>query len=128
MIQLYLGWSRPFVALLDSDVAGRSQIARYTEKFGALVEPHLVELADASGKKAAKGIESLLSDSDKLRFQQIVEPGASVYRKKTFALGVQEALVARRKVKLTVSATQALERTLTTLGSKLAEAKERMKA
>jgi hypothetical protein len=124
LIQLYVGWSRPFVALLDSDKEGRSQLNRYLEKFGEIVRPHLVELSEASGKTDAKGIESLLYDSDKLRFQALVEPNATKYRKKTLALGVQEALVAKEPVKMTLTAERALEKTLQTLRARLVEVKE----
>ena len=44
VIQLYIGWARPFVALLDSDRPGRAQADRYVGKFGAVVEPHLLLL------------------------------------------------------------------------------------
>jgi hypothetical protein len=119
LLQLYIGWSRPFVALLDSDVAGKKEALRYTEKFGAIVDRHLVLLDEASGKGSARGIESLLSDSDRIRFQQVIDPDSEVYKKKTFALGVQEALVARREVKVTVTAQRALGRTLDFLGQRL---------
>lgn len=126
VIQLYFGWSRPFVALLDSDTAGRGQADRYVKKFGATVAPHLVQLAEASGKKDAKGIESLLSEADKLALQRLIDPGSSVYRKKVLALGVQEALVAKRVVKLSAPAGRALERTLVSLREKLAEVTAQM--
>jgi hypothetical protein len=119
VMQLYLGWGRPFVALLDSDKAGSSEAARYEKKFGALIKPRLIQLSDASGKTGAKGIESLLSDSDKIRFQQVVDPAATEYKKKTLALGVQEALVAKHEVTVTQGAQKALQRTLDTLRQKL---------
>jgi AAA ATPase domain len=119
VIQLYLGWSRPFVALLDSDRAGRLQIARYVDKFGAIVGPHLVDLAEASGKREVKGIESLLSDAEKMRFQRVLDASSSALSKKSFALGVQEALVTRQQVKMTVAATRALDKILQSLRDKI---------
>lgn len=126
VIQLYIGWSRPFVALLDSDTAGKFQAERYVNKFGAIVAPHLLQLADASGKTDAKGIESVLSDPDKLRFQQVIDAGSTVYNKKTLALGVQEALVAKREVKITVTAQRALQKTLESLRERLDEVSAEM--
>jgi hypothetical protein len=119
VIQLYIGWARPFVALLDSDRAGRVQSDRYVEKFGNVVAPHLVLLSEASGKAAAKGIESLLNDRERLDFQRLVDPQAKTYNKKTLWLGVQEALVAERSVKLTATTQKALDRVLSTLRHRL---------
>jgi hypothetical protein len=67
----------------------RSQAARYVEKFGAIVSSHLIELAEASGIKAARGIESLLTDEDKLALQRVADPSSTQYQKKTLWLGVQ---------------------------------------
>jgi hypothetical protein len=128
VIQLYLGWARPFVALLDSDVAGRAQTDRYIDKFGEIVRPHLLSLADASGVSTAKGIESLLAEEDRLAFQRVIDEQAKTYRKKALALGVQEALVARREIKISSASRDALAAVLTTLRAKLAELAEHMAA
>jgi hypothetical protein len=122
VIQLYIGWSRPFVALLDSDKAGRSQLERYVEKFGEIVRPHLIELAEASGDPAVRGIESLLTSADKLKFQQVVEATSTKYHKKTLALGVQEALITRQVVTPGPSARRALDNVLDALRKRMAEA------
>jgi hypothetical protein len=126
LVQLYIGWSRPFVALLDSDRAGRTQMSRYLEKFGPIVEPHLVDLKTASGKTKAKGIESLLTETEKIRFQQLVDPGSTVYAKKVLALGVQEALVAKRSVKLTAATQRTLDKILDSLRTQLDKVKAEM--
>jgi 5S rRNA maturation endonuclease (ribonuclease M5) len=119
VIQLYLAWSRPFIALLDSDRAGRSQMARYVEKFGEIIAPHLIELAAASGNKTARGVESLLTDGDKLALQRVADPSSPKYQKKALWLGVQEALLTQTKVKLSESATAALGRTVASLRERL---------
>ena len=126
VIQLYLGWARPFVALLDSDKAGRAQVARYREKFGAIVAPHLIQLAEASGVSRARGIESLLSTEDKVALQQVIEPASKSYRKKSLAIGVQEALVRRQRVALSDDATIALDRVLVALTARMDQITELM--
>lgn len=120
LIQLYLGWSRPFVILLDSDAAGKRQRQRYLNKFGPILEPSLVSLSEASGKSSAKGIESLLYESDLLRFQQLIDPHSDRVHKRTFLLGVQEALVARRRLDLTKTSRKNVARTVNELRSRLA--------
>jgi len=126
-IQLYIGWSRPFVALLDSDREGARQRLRYVDKFGPLVEPHLIDLATASGKKSVKGMESLIADSDQLKFQRLIDPASTEPDKKLLALGVQEALVGRQRVALTKPTRTGLERTLASLDARLVEVKSAMR-
>ncbi|MBN1606634.1 MAG: AAA family ATPase [Polyangiaceae bacterium] len=99
-IQLYLGWARPFVALLDSDKAGKDQKDRYSDKFGSVVAPHLFGLSELTGKSRVRGIESLLTDAERLKLQRLADPEASTYKKKAMALGVQEGLVAGRPIQL----------------------------
>jgi hypothetical protein len=126
LIQLYIGWARPFVVLLDSDRTGLTQKRRYLDKFGPLLEPHLVDLATASGRKSAKGIESLLADSDKLKLQRIMDPSSRAYNKKLLALGVQEALIRREVVNFTQATNRALAKVVLTLGTMLNDAAERL--
>jgi hypothetical protein len=120
LIQLYIGWARTWVALLDSDKAGRSQAERYVAKFGRIVERRILLLADVSGQADARGIESLLTDSDHMAFQQVVDPAATEYNKKPLALGVQEVLVSGVRVALTQTAAKSLDAVLGTLRSRLA--------
>jgi AAA ATPase domain len=119
LIQLYLGWARPFVALLDADRAGKDAVRRYTDKFGPIVQAHLITLDQASGNPKAKGIESLLTENDKLSFQRVIEPAANKYRKKTLHLGIQEALIRRETLALSPTASRALKKTLAVLSDKL---------
>lgn len=99
-IQLYIGWARPFVALLDSDEGGRRERDRYVEKFGEVVRANLIDLGEASGKPTAKAIESLLPSADKLALQRVADPEAARYSKKAFARGVQEALITGQTVSI----------------------------
>jgi hypothetical protein len=121
LIQLYIGWARPFVALLDSDKAGARERERYIQKFGQIVEPHLVLLAEASGRDDARGIESLLTDEDKIAFQRVVDPSATSFQKKTLLLGMQEALVAKVAVQLSAVTTNALTAVIEELKRRLAQ-------
>jgi hypothetical protein len=120
VIQLYLGWARPFIALLDSDDAGRRERQRYLDKFGSIVEPHLAGLADVAEDDAVRGLESLLAHEDKLAFQRVADPTAASFHKKTFALGVQEALSVQRSVEITDEAIRVFDRIIRNLQSRLA--------
>ncbi len=120
LIQLYIGWARPFVALLDSDSEGKSQKRRYIDKFGPIVEGRLVLLAEACGRDV-RGIEGLLTEADMLAFQRIVVPESTQVDKKCAARGVQEALVTKYKIELSTTAHAALEATIEYLRQKLTE-------
>jgi len=80
-----------------------------------------MSLNEASGKATAKGIESLLGNEDKLAFQRLVDPSASTYRKKTFALGVQDAVVSRSAISLSPEARAALQAVRESLRRRLEE-------
>ncbi len=121
LIQLYIGWSRPFVALLDGDAEGRQQRKRYLDKFGLVVKPHLSLLSEVAGRPDAKGIETLLTAEDHLAFQRVVAPDAVKPHKKTLALGVQEALVTRQSVALSQEARANLGTIVDALRERLAE-------
>jgi hypothetical protein len=118
-IQLYLAWGRSFIALLDSDKGGKREAERYIEKFGAVVEPRLVDLRSAARDKRVSGMESLLLQKDRLAIQKVAEPAAHRYTKKGFARGVQEALVTRRRVTLTATSKRRIEKLLVTLRASL---------
>jgi hypothetical protein len=118
-IQLYLGWGRPFVAMLDSDRAGVREAKRYVDKFGPILSPRLLTLAEATGDSSAKGIESLLSDRDRLAIQRVTDPTATVFDKKAFARGVQEALAGQKMVSVSVSGKRKVLRLFRTLEARL---------
>lgn len=112
VIQLYIGWARNFIVLLDSDSEGEKQKSRYVDKFGPVMERRVLTLADLDSSFAAMGMEKMLEPSDRLAIQESAYPTASTYRKVLFARAVQEAVALKRKFHLS-SAT--LERTSTLL-------------
>jgi hypothetical protein len=126
LMQLYVGWARPFIALLDSDNTGVRERKRYEEKFGPIVSDKLVALAEVSDVPAAKGIETLLSEQDRLEFQRVLNPEAVTYDKGAWLLGVQEALVTGRHVNLSEEALAALTYTVDQLRERIeAQSKHR---
>jgi hypothetical protein len=118
-IQLYVAWGRAFVILLDSDKAGKAQVARYEKKFGPLVAQRLISLAEAAAAPEVKAIESLLSEEDKLAIQNVIDEDATTFDKKRFALGVQHALGARTPIQLSDEGQQVLRSVLSALKTRL---------
>jgi predicted ATP-dependent endonuclease of OLD family len=119
-IQLYLGWARPFVVLLDSDEAGERERERYLEKFGIVLKERIMTLREASSEKGVTALESLLAAGERLALQRVAEPNANRYTKKGFARGVQEALAAEREVAISNETKKKIENVLSAVGKKLA--------
>jgi len=98
VIQLYLGWARDFVILLDSDKEGHRQRDRYVEKFGELLRPRIVLLQEISPASKGNSIEGQFEPAELLSIQQAAYPSAAVYNKTHFHRAVQELLMTRRPV------------------------------
>jgi len=98
VIQLYLGWARDFVILLDSDKEGHRQRERYIEKFGEILQPRIILLDEIDAAWKGKSIESLFEQSELLDIEQTAYPSTTAYMKTHFHRAVQELLVTRRPV------------------------------
>ncbi len=89
-IQLYLGWGRNFIVILDSDEAGEKEKSRYVEKFGGLVSDRIFSLGDIDSVWKKKSMESLIDPAERLAIQQSVYAATTKYAKKHFNRAVQE--------------------------------------
>lgn len=98
VIQLYIGWARDFVILLDSDQEGHRQRDRYVEKFGGLLRSRIVLLHEINDAWKGKSIEGLFEKGELLTIQQEVYPTATQFTKTHFHRAVQELVVTRRCV------------------------------
>lgn len=96
-IQLYLGWGRDFVVLLDSDSEGERQRQRYLDKFGRLMEDRVFLLDDVNERWGDKAMEDLFNVSDRLAVQELAsnEPQRD-YDKKRFNRGLEVAVATRQ--------------------------------
>ncbi|HJQ78170.1 MAG TPA: hypothetical protein VJ948_13060, partial [Acidimicrobiia bacterium] len=91
LIQLYLGWGRNFIIVLDSDREGQNQRKRYMDKFGAILDGKVFILRDFVTKAPGDSPETLLTKADRLAIQGLAYPGED-YTKKKFYRSLQEAL------------------------------------
>lgn len=91
LIQLYLGWGRNFIVVLDSDQEGERQRKRYLDKFGAVLDGKVFTLKVFVSKAPGHSPETLLTKADRLAIQGIAYPGED-YTKKKFYRSLQEAL------------------------------------
>jgi predicted ATP-dependent endonuclease of OLD family len=89
-IQLYCGWGKQFIVLLDSDKAGKKEKARYEENFGNIVDNRIFILADIDSAWEGFATEKIFTGNDSLTIQQSVFPEEKKFNKKLFNLAIQE--------------------------------------
>jgi predicted ATP-dependent endonuclease of OLD family len=100
LISLYIGWGKNFVILLDSDKAGKESKRRYIDVFGQIVSDKLFTLEDIESSWSKLEIENIFLAEDLLKVQHLLEPDAKRYKKKTFHIGIQQALIQKKKVNI----------------------------
>jgi AAA domain, putative AbiEii toxin, Type IV TA system len=122
VMRLYLGWARPFVVMLDSDVAGRREKERYRERFGALVEDRIFGIGDLCDGWRAGSSENLLTPDERLAIQAAAGLSRTAYRKKTFARAVEILVMQEQHVPLSEVTVARVRELLAGLRSRLDEA------
>jgi energy-coupling factor transporter ATP-binding protein EcfA2 len=95
MIQLYVGWGRSFIVVLDSDDEGERQKLRYEETFEGLVKARVFTLREFVPELSGKALESILTDSERLAIQRQAYPNTS-YEKVLFNRAIQELTLLRK--------------------------------
>jgi hypothetical protein len=99
-IQLYIAWGRNFLVLLDSDEAGKTQKARYEDKFGAIVENRIFELSDIEPRWKGLSSEALFTETEKNRIQKSASNVDSKFNKTHFNRAIQEAYLTEKEMTL----------------------------
>ncbi len=102
VIQLYIAWGREFIILLDSDNGGKSQKKRYEDKFGILMENRVFVLSDIDKKWDKSTMEGLFTEAERLKIQRCSYPETEKFNKTHFNRAIQEALLTRREISLSV--------------------------
>jgi hypothetical protein len=99
-IQLYFGWGRNFIVLLDSDGEGNTQKDRYLDKFGSGVENRIFILADVDESLGNNEMESLFTENERINIQTTIYPDSSKFNKTHFNRAIQELYLTDREVQL----------------------------
>ena len=126
VIQLYLGWGRQFVVLLDNDRGGKDGRKHYSKLFGAAVDSRIVDLSAAAGDSKLTTIESLLEEEDRLAFQRLVDPGASTWNKRAWSQGVEHAVATRAAVDISAESRARLDTVVGFLTDELVRLRSRV--
>lgn len=119
VIQLYLGWARPFLVLLDGDAAGNRARQKYVNHFGDWIRPNILTLPEVAGDERVTAIESLLSEADRLTIAKVVAPDADGLKKKDFQAGVEYLLALRQPIDITEGSLSTLSSVLTAIDSSM---------
>ena len=96
LINLYIGWGREFIVLLDSDQEGIEQKKRYVSNFGLIAEFKVFTLQDIDANWQKISIEKLFNDNEALSFQQTAYPDSTSFNKTHFNRAIQESLINRK--------------------------------
>jgi len=99
-IQLYSGWARSFIVLLDADEEGEKQRTRYIDKFGLIMSDRIFLLSKVLNDSSIRGCETLLRPEERISLQQQAYPDERKYKKDHFHRAAQEILVAGGTVTL----------------------------
>ena len=100
VIQLQIGWGKPFVVLLDGDNEGKKQKARYEREFGSVLRGRCHLLPSLVGDSSCKEAEDLLAVPDIERLVgEVYATGTPQPRgKKALRTAVMELFAARKAV------------------------------
>lgn len=93
LINLYLGWGRKFIILLDSDKEGLRQKKRYTEIYGESIGELIFTYSDISSNWINFQTENLFEEEDKIAIQTYYYPTEVNYSKKTLNRSIQELYI-----------------------------------
>lgn len=124
IISLYLGWGKKFVVLLDSDKEGHKQKARYLDLFGQSLSDRIFTYEDIVNSWSNMEVEGLFSKEDKLQIQNAFYPTDKAdqqFDKKNFNRSLQELLINKKIVSLSLTTKENLEKVVAFLALKLSE-------
>ncbi|TWF39601.1 putative ATP-dependent endonuclease of OLD family [Chitinophaga polysaccharea] len=119
LISLYMGWGKEFIILLDSDKEGKSQKTKYIDSFGIIVEQRIFTLDDIDAFWKKHGIEKLFDPSELLLIQQKSFPDTTRYDKTNFHRTIQELLINKIEVPLSVQTMNNFRRLISFLTEKV---------
>ena len=120
-IRLYSAWGRQFLVLLDSDKEGKTQKTRYENMFETILDNRIFTLSDIDASWVNGEMEWLFTDEDKLMIQKTAYPNDQIINKTHFNRAVQELLLTKRKVPISIKTTTNFQNLFNFIRNKLAE-------
>ncbi len=110
LISLYSGWGKEFFVFLDSDEGGKAGKKKYEEHFGQLIEGRIYTFGDIDCEWKKSNMESILSNSEKLKIQQYVFPNMKKYSKNSYNKAIQELFMNSTKIEISKETIEKFEK------------------
>ena len=100
IIQLYIGWNKQFMILLDADNAGRKAKKLYKDTFGDLIIDNIMTYDELVPEIGAVAMEDIFTEAEKLAITQRFDETATKYKKSAFNTAIQTALINKEFIEL----------------------------
>ena len=100
VIQLYMGWNKSFMILLDADKAGKNAIKEYVSTFGNIILQNIKTYEDFVPEIGAVAMEDIFTEAEKLAITQRFDETATKYKKSAFNTAIQTALINKEVIEL----------------------------
>lgn len=100
IIQLYMGWNKSFVILLDADKAGKNAVKEYVSTFGNMIKQDIKTYEDFVPEIGAVAMEDIFTEAEKLAITQRFDETAIKYKKSAFNTAIQTALINKEVIEL----------------------------
>ena len=100
IIQLYLGWNKPFMVLLDADKAGKKAVKEYVSTFGDVIKQNIKTYNDFVPEIGNVAMEDIFTEAEKLAITQRFDETATKYKKSAFNTAIQTALINKEVIEL----------------------------
>lgn len=100
IIQLYIGWNKQFMILLDADNAGRKAKKLYKDIFGDLIVDNIKTYDEFVPEIGAVAMEDFFTEAEKLAITQRFDETATKYKKSAFNTAIQTALINKEVIEL----------------------------
>ena len=104
IIQLYMGWNKSFMILLDADKAGKNAIKEYVSTFGNIILQNIKTYEDFVPEIGAVAMEDIFTEAEKLAITQRFDETATKYKKSAFNTAIQTALINKEIIELSEEA------------------------
>lgn len=100
IIQLYIGWNKSFMILLDADNAGKKAKKLYNDAFGDLIADNIKTYDEFAPEIGAVAMEDIFTDQEKITITQLFDSSATKYKKSAFNTAIQTAFINKEVIEL----------------------------
>jgi predicted ATPase len=120
----YLTHNYKFIAIFDSDNAGREAKVNYIKNISNELASNLFTLEDVDGTYTNYTTESLFKDEEKIKIQSALFPGSIVYEKSKFNTSMQQYFIDSTKPPLSKETVKNFKNIFDFINAKLTKLKQ----